>query len=201
MALVNHSTAIQEMNSYLSLIRSSLLGGWAMWEELPDRHRMAMNPSARAAAVHSFIIDCASRMLLEADVFDLSTLKLFVLKNKYSLRFKKFDGYLISKNQPTSQVESYRKQEQLPGVPSLHNLEAGYVLDELGQKVLSTHIVCPNGKSNYWAMELKEDGVSEIFVDMFDNVENDSNSEQPAKFRRKKSGIIVPFESKDDHSA
>jgi len=202
MALVEHSTAIQELNPYLELIRDSMVGGWAMWDELPSKHRVAMSSSARAIVVHDFTIECASKLLTDAKVFDISALKLFVFNNKFSLRFKKFDGSLSSRNQPTQQVRSFRSQEQLPGVPAMHNLEAGYVLDGLGQNISSLHVVCPNGSSNYWGLELLEEGVSTAFVDMFDASNNEADpGSEPAKYRIKKSGVIIPFSSKDEQGA
>lgn len=202
MALVEHSTAIQDLNPYFGLIRDSMIGGWAMWEELPIKHRVAMSASARAIAVHDFTVDHAAKLLTDAKVFDISTLKLFVFNSKYSLRFKKLDGALISRNQPTSQAKSFRNQEQIPGVPAVHNLEAGYVIDSLGQNITSLHVVCPNGPSIYWGLELHQEGVSTTIVDMFaDSTEDTDPGSKPAIYRIKKSGVVVPFSREDEQGA
>lgn len=200
MQLIEHTSAIQELSPYLRLIRDSMTGGWEMFTGLPSKYRIAMSPSARAHVVHDFTIDCASKILTAARIFDKATLKLFVF-DSICLRFKKFDGLLTSRNQPTSQVKAFRGQQQLDGVTGVHNLEAGYTLDEFEQSISSLHIVCPNGRTNYWEMELLEEGISTPVVDMFSDTSEDVDpGSKPVRYRRKKSGVIIPFES-NDHGA
>lgn len=200
MHLIEHTSVLDVLGASLKPIRESMIGGWRMWEEMPVKYRMALGSIARANVIHDFTIDCASKLLPDARIFDKSNLKLFVIKN-ICLRFKKFDTSLSSRNQPTSQVKAFRGQQQLDGVPAMHNLEAGYTVNEFEQSISGLHIVCPNGNSNYWEMELLEDGVSTPIVDIFNTEDLTSDSEsQPARYRRKKSGVIIPFE-KDRYGA
>ena len=195
MKLIEHTSALEILGSNLKLIRESMVGGWNMWKKMPAEHRMALGANARASVIHDFTIDCASKLLTDAKIFDKSYLKLFVFSNIICLRFKKFDTLLNSSNQPTSQVKAFRSQEQLDGLPTIHNLEAGYTVNEIEQSIIGFHIVCPNGKSNYWEMELLEVGVTTPVVDLFneEDLANEPDSE-PVRYRRKKSGIVISFE-------
>ena len=194
MSLIKHSSAIEFLGPHLNTIRQSMVDGWKMWEEIPSKHRIALSSNARATMVHDFTIDRASKLLTDARIFDKSSLKLFVFEN-VCLRFKKFDTHLSSKNQPTSQVINFRNQQQLDGIPAIYNLEAGYILNEIEQKITNFYLVCPNGPNNYWEMELLEEGSTTSVIDIFEGAsDQDDVSQLPIRYRRKKAAKIVPFE-------
>jgi hypothetical protein len=71
-------------------------------------------------------------------------------------------------------------------VPSAFNLEAGYVLDALEQRIAQTLLVCPNGFRNvYWAYDLSDALAKATVVDLFEPSTEQSKS-NVLPFRPKK---------------
>lgn len=142
----------------------------------------------------------ASRLLPEAMIHDKSQLKLFVLDGQYTIRFKKLDGDLRSCNQPSEQVRAFRSQKQIEGEPSVHNLEAGYVVSDDDSRISSYHLACPNGTKFYWNLELEAEQAIFSTPDLLEGSDNndDEMDDSPARFGRKKTDIVIPFRKDDD---
>ena len=196
MALLERADAVGILDPYIGGIRRSFYNAWEKWSSIPIEHRVVFSPRTRANIVHDFTTDEAIRNLSDARLFNSSELRIFVLKEIIALRFKKLDDSMLSRNQPTEQVRSFRGQQQIPGIPSVYNLEAGYVLDNLGQNIRSVHIVCPNGDGVYWDFELRETDVTAKITDMFDT-ERKEQDVKPAQYRRRKEGQVLTFKKKD----
>ena len=195
MPLFEYREAMDMLDEHIPHIQDSIVSGWGRWKSLPADVRVDATPRSRASIVHDFIVSHAAKKM-NAKVHDYSDMKLFLLGNKVALRFKKLDGNLLSRNQPTGQVRDFRAQGSLSGIPSLHNLEAGYILDDLDQEIDGIHIVCPNGKSNYWSVSIGEGEIRATDDDLFsDSRLNQDDDIKPASYKRKEkdSGIIVPF--------
>lgn len=182
----------------MSEFRPIMTEAWQRWQdEIKPETKIDLTDSTRAFAVHNFIVAIAAKRLDgAATLHDKSKLKLFTIRN-YAIRFKKHDNDLISSNAETKQVKRYMGQMQLSGIPATFNLEVGYVLDPLGTNIVSTNLVCPNGYKNqpYWHIELHDDGyeLSDV-VDLFEpNDPPPVNEEQGARWRRRDSGVIIPF--------
>lgn len=185
----------------ISEFRPLMLEAWQRWiEEIGPGTKKDLNASTRAFMVHDFIVAAAAKRLDGiATMHDKSTLKLFVIRG-YAIRFKKHDTELISRNQETSQVKAFMGQLPLNGIQTVHNIEVGYVLDDLGTSISSTNVVCPNGFKNtpYWHIELHDHGyeLSDV-IDMFP--ENSPQSaandieEHGSRWKRRESGVIIPF--------
>lgn len=200
MPLIDHDEAINKLTPHFGNIYQSIEDGWKEWKKLPPSLHAKASARSRASLVHDFIVDNAAKRI-DAKIFSPFELKLFVLSGYISLRFKKFNGLLKSCNQQTAQVKKFRNQELLDGIPAIHNIEAGYVLDEMEQNIDSVHLVCPNGRENYWQIQLNGNGaMTTIHTDIFDTQNNIDEQEPPATFRRKKSGVIVPIRKKDERA-
>jgi hypothetical protein len=103
----------------------------------------------------------------------------------------------LETNQHDNQIDLAVNKE-LEGIPAKHHLNAGYVLDPLELAIGSIHVVCPNGDKPYWAIELHESGYECKSIDLFEQSGEHNNSapeDEPrrARWRRKESGVIVPF--------
>lgn len=198
MPLIERDNAVRTLFGELPEIRASILEGWGDWTGLPAKQRAAATAGSRAGLVHDLIVDAACRRLTSAYVMDSSGLKLFIFRGTIAIRFKKLDDGLCTRNQPTRQAEKFRGQQQLDGVPAKHYLDAGYVLDPSELAIGSIHIVCPNGEKPYWTIELHEDGYECKSLGLFEQDSNGSNiaDDEPrrARWRRKESGVIVPFD-------
>jgi hypothetical protein len=130
---------------------------------------------------------------------DSAGLKLFIFFDVIAVRFKKLDDYLCTRNQPTLQSERFSGQQELDGIPAKHNLNAGYVLDPSELEIGSIHVVCPNGDKPYWVIDLHEGGYECKSIDLFEQGGKDNKGaadDEPrrARWRRKESGVIVPFD-------
>lgn len=199
MSLLEHDDAVLALGEYFPEIRASIVDGWRGWTGLPDKQRAEATPGTRAAFVHDLIVAAACRRIPSAPVMDSAGLKLFIFSGAIAIRFKKLDDGLCTRNQPTRQSIGFNGQQELEGIPAKHNLNAGYVLDPLEVAIVSIHLVCPNGDKPYWAIELHEAGYECKVLDLFEHDGNHNNSVPgdepgPARWRRKESGVIVPFD-------
>lgn len=198
MPLIERDVAVDAI-PVMSEFRPIMLDAWAEWMELPAKYRAKMTASARAFSVHDLMVDLAARRLSGfARVFDKAGLKLFVFEDTISVRIKKHDEELSSRNQPTKQVKAYLGQEQLDGVPAVHNLEMGYVLDPSQTVISSTNLVCPNGHKNkpYWHIELKDEGYQYEVTDIFDasrTAKEEPESDTGSRWKKRESGVVIPF--------
>lgn len=198
MALIEREAAIDAL-ACMAEFRPILLEAWEEWLEQPAKFRVKMTGGARATIVHDLIVGIASHRLSGvARVFDKAALKLFVFGEQICIRFKKHDQELAPRNQPTKQVMDFLGQRPLDGVPAVHHLEVGYVLDPSETQVVSTNMVCPNGHKNrpYWHVELKDEGYQCDVTDLFDSglpPDGDSHSEEGSKWKSRESGVVIPF--------
>jgi hypothetical protein len=199
MPLIHQSDALGIVGPHLKAIRSEIvLEAWADYLALPDVSRITFSTITRAGIVHDHMVQRAVRYFSGVEgvkIIDLQKLFLFILDQRVALRFKKFDNELLSRNQPRKQVADFRAQTQLPGIEAMHNLEAGYVLDEAEQQVKAVHLVCPNMNRNYWEMEITDSEPVTIVTDLFENKppETQKDEEEGTTFRRKKSGEVIPI--------
>ncbi len=181
----------------LADIRPAIVAAWNRWAKFDPADKKDITDSARAAVVHSFIISEATKNLGgAATVYNRYGLVVFEIRG-YAIRFKKHDEQLLSRNQETRQVRDFMGQQPLEGVPSVWNLEAGYVLDRIGSSIVSTNVVCPNGFKNepYWHIELHEQGYELSAVHDLFAPENQPEQGEPqgSRWRRRDSGVIIPF--------
>lgn len=207
MPLVSEEKTVEFLKPHLGAIRKIVQGGWDDYLNLYDEAlRVVHCSTTRAAIVHSHQIERASHYSQVADnvrLFDLSKLKILVIDGQFAIRFKKFDEEKRSANQPTKQVEEFRSQGQLPGLPMTYNLEAGYVLDKLATKIEQIHLVCPNRKGFYWAAELHEDMATQTIFDLYDYrnaPEEEIQEEKSVGIKPKQDGITLPFRRESDES-
>ena len=204
MPLPEQDEALTILDPYLERIRYSITQAWERWKAIPPGLRIDMSPRTRASIMHDNAISQAIRNIPEAHVSNFSELIIFLLADVIALRIKKLDSAMLSCNQNTEQVRKFREQQQLPGIQSIYNLEAGYVLDELAQEIRSVNIVCPNGPGIYWEFEIHENMSSTGVADMFAQktvpsigMQSAPSAEQPPKYRRKAQAEIIQIQKKD----
>lgn len=198
MPLIERDIAINALPT-LSEFRPVMLEGWKEWLRQPPKFRSKMTSSARASIVHDLMVDAAARRFVDhAKLIDKSGLKLFVFNDFICVRIKKHDEELLSKNQPTLQVRNFLGQQQIEGVPSIYNLEMGYILDASQTEIIATNLICPNGYRNrpYWCVELKDEGYLYNVTDIFDpaySSEGEERTESGARWKTRESGVVIPF--------
>lgn len=198
MPLIEREEAIETLPE-MAEFRPIMMEAWGEWMNLPASFRAKMTPSARAFGVHDLMVDLAARRLADsARIIDKAGLKLFLFRDIISVRIKKHDDELVSRNQPTSQVRALLAQECLDGVQAVHHLEMGYVLDRSQTEIVATNLVCPKGRSKapYWHIELKDEGYQFEVTDLFDNFPIPDSNDQPeatSRWKKRDSSVVIPF--------
>lgn len=179
MPLIERTEAQILLNSHIHVISASISQGvseyFSMYSDVArSRHR----PTTRANIIHDHIIDNAKRRFSDPEKVryrESHGLSLFMLDQKFLLRFKKLTEEKVSRNQKTNQVQAFRQQQQvLDGIPSLHNIEAGYVFNELEQRIQDMYLVYPNGPGIYWDINLEDVTMPSSVVDIFSQDESEA---------------------------
>jgi hypothetical protein len=200
-SLPSREKVLDDLTDHIAEFRPAMTAAFQRWRNLPGDVLVDLNDSARATVLHCFIVAAISKRLAGVvEIYDKSALKLFVI-GQYAIRFKKHDETLSSRNQETDQVKAFMGQQTLDGIPSVHNLEAGYILNGLGTDIVSTNVVCPNGYKNspHWHIELHDDGyelgdVVDLFPTDPQPKPTDSTEIGQSKWKRRESGVIIPFD-------
>ena len=82
---------------------------------------------------------------------NIQGLKVWIVADKATIRFKKMDEDGRSRNYPTKQAKAFDRQMALPGIPHPPlNLVVGYLLDPTGTKVERVQVAMPAGKAINW---------------------------------------------------
>lgn len=203
MPLIEQVDAIQFLQPHLFGIHGIVSGGWNDYMSCyPDVHRLIHSSITRASIVHDHIIDRASRYLQTQPgvrLHEVKGLKALVIDDQYAIRFKKLDESGISRNQPTKQVQDFREQIPLPGIHTVYNLEAGYVLDKLETGIAKICITCPNGGRNYWEYEIQDTGATVSAIrDLFNERPSADELNEPALIVTKHIGHVAPLRRDKD---
>jgi hypothetical protein len=134
----------------------------AAWNDymtsITEQIRCLQHRRTRACIVHDFMVSHAKRLfegVPGVHIEDRSGIVLLVIDDRLAIRFKKLDKENRTRNYPTQQALAFMQQLDLPTIPSLARLVVGYRLTNLETELESVFVVCPNGLSNAWGMELK----------------------------------------------
>lgn len=162
--------------------------------DIPEKTRLIFCKRTRASAVHDYMVSRAAKYAESVDevkLFKINMLYGLIIGN-IAVRFKKFDESNISSNQLTKQVVNFRNQQKLDGIDAIYNLEVGYSLDRHEKEIAQVTLACPSGlKNNLWEIEINENRPLELVVDLFSEYQDEDI--QPAKFKAKKKGEVIPI--------
>lgn len=201
MPLLESTDASEALGPHFRAIHGFISGAWDEYQrEYSAEQRAKHDYIARASIVNCLMWDGAVKYFSDvpgAKPHNLNGLKFFTLDDKYAIRFKKFGRDLVSCNQDTDQIARFRNQVSLDGIDAMHNLEAGYALNQAETAISCVFLVCPNGKhKNYWEMEIKASEAVTKVRDLYEKVaaddvvsivkpragrENDQSEESDAK--------------------
>jgi hypothetical protein len=178
MPLAEKEQSLMDLGAHVFGIRGALMRAWQTYMgKTPAELHSLHDATARANCVHCYIKHEISlyAQLHPARLRVIVINKLFILivDEKYAIRFKKLDDELNTANHPTGQVLSFKNQEEIDGVPVLHFLETGYMLDESELNISMIYLLCPNGpKKYYWEAKIEHEKVLEsgpVIHDFFAN--------------------------------
>jgi len=160
------------------------------WRDLMDLYEQApllqtrVTRTTRAGMVHDFQVDRAAQYAAKTngvELVNLTRLMLLIVEGQYAIRWKKLDDGYRSRNIFTGQVESFLRQEQLPGIPLMCNLELGYQLDRSERSISGVFLACPSGRfSNFWQVDLlRSSTYQQVVTPLFPPVEFVDEIEPP----------------------
>lgn len=173
---IEFDNAHNAMIPYFDRLWGVINGAWADWEvEISPKVRALSSTRSRACLVNDFMRTRGSRLAEEdATIRVVIKQQMFVLvfsppnfQGCIGIRLKKLDEDGLSRNQQTIQVQEFRDQLLLPEVEADYHLEAGYVVDRFGSKLMSVDLVCPSGNGNYWKAEIVPNGVNQNVANLF----------------------------------
>ena len=150
----------QVISPYLEPLYKSIEQGIKDYQNNPDK--VFFCPRTRSSGINDLIIKNAFLELAPLDgirIIPKHGSHYLIIRDKFILKFKKFDNKLRSSNIPTCQSiyftsqRSHQLKLDLPEIP-MTNILAGYQWDRENGTVSGIHITCPNGKLNRWQLEL-----------------------------------------------
>ncbi len=167
--VISEAAAKTILDPYKARLRESVIQAWEDYESQYGHVRHIHTPRTRANIVHDHMVHHARR-LFEGDdsvyMCEIKGLFLVQIDGQLLVRFKKLDEDKRHHNYPTPQNLEFWEQLDLPGIPHLTRLVAGYELNDLQTAINAIYITCPNGSCNAWDFELDEETVPSEIVEL-----------------------------------
>jgi hypothetical protein len=146
---------LKTIQPYVGPIREAILGGFRYRHQRYAEELVNHSTRTRACLTNDLIVEHAKRALLPLGVrvFKVHNRVLFELPGGIIIHFKKLDKQLQTSNYPTLFSEQFYKQDDLPGIPKLLRLVAGFTTkDWVG--IDGIYITLPSGTEIEWSMSL-----------------------------------------------
>jgi hypothetical protein len=204
MSAPSKMSVLADLQPHLAGFYKIASSAWDDYQRLPSEALVCFTSRSRASVVHDFMVSRAAGYCEQhSDVvqFEVGGMKGILVRDKYAIRFKKLDNLGLSRNQPTLQVNQFRSQENLEGLPDVIHLELGYITDEFAIEVREIRLVYPSGKdANLWEVAISDTSIQSVVEDLFANVE--SNDAGETKFKpktdKKQGGKVVNIRNTRD---
>lgn len=167
--VISENAARTILDPYMVRLRECITLAWENYEYQYGLMRHIHTPRTRANIVHDHMVYHARR-LFEGDtnvsMSEVKGLFLVEIGGQLLVRFKKLDEDKRHHNYPTPYNLEFWGQLDLPGIPHVTRLVAGYELNNLQTDINAIYITCPNGSCNAWHFEL-ESKMPQAEVDEF----------------------------------
>jgi hypothetical protein len=129
-------------------------GGLERYQRYPADVRVEHDARAAATCIYTHMVALADSLLTDKPgiVFkSIRGLKVWIIGEKATIRFKKMDEDGRTRNYPTKQARDFDRQLPLPGIPFPPlNLVVGYLPNALGTDVERVQVARPAGKAIDW---------------------------------------------------
>jgi hypothetical protein len=126
----------------------------ATYRRYPPEFLMAHDGRTAANCIYSHMVEGANERLTDRPGVQhkvIRGLKVWIMGEVATIRFKKMDEDGRSRNYPTKQTRDYDRQLQLPGLPHPPlNLVVGYLPDPTGTEVVRVQVARPSGRNIDW---------------------------------------------------
>ncbi len=133
--------------------------------------RYRLGKRSDASIIHDIMIGLASDRLSCLDQFiprySQGLYYYYVSDGALSatLRFKKLDENMRSRNIPTQQAVLFNHQDyqsELPHMPPVASLTLGYLLNPTRTSAAAIYVTMPDGNRNIWTWQLYDDSLAQI---------------------------------------
>jgi hypothetical protein len=128
--------------------------GLAAYRRYPPELLLDHDSRAAANCVYAHMVARAAERLTDRGGIrfkNIRGLKVWIVSEVATIRFKKMDEDGRSRNYPTKQARDYDRQMQLPGLPHPPlNLVVGYLPDPTGTEVRRVQVARPVGRNIDW---------------------------------------------------
>lgn len=146
--------AMSELDAHFDAIDAIARGGLARYREYPPQFLIDHDARTSANCIYSHMVTLADELLTDQPgvVFkNIKGLKVWILGERATIRFKKMDKDGRYQNYQTKQAKEFDRQMSLPGIPHPPlNLVVGYLPDPTGTEVERVQVARPMGKSVDW---------------------------------------------------
>lgn len=126
----------------------------ATYRQYPPEFLLDHDARAAANCIYAHMVARADERLTGRSgvrFVNIRGLKVWVIGEVATIRFKKMDEDGRSRNYPTKQTRDYDRQLQLPGLPHPPlNLVVGYLPDPTGTEVQRVQVARPSGRNIDW---------------------------------------------------
>jgi len=146
--------AMSALDPFFDALDAICRGGLARYQETPADLRIEHDGRASATCIYSHMVTLADDLLTDQPgvVFkNIRGLKVWILGERATVRFKKMDEDGRTRNYPTKQARDFDRQMSLPGIPHPPlNLVVGYLPNALGTEVERVQVARPSGRAIDW---------------------------------------------------
>ncbi len=146
--------AMSQLDPIFEELDAICRGGLARYQQYPPDIRIDHDARARAACVYAHMeADAHVRLndLPDVNPLVIRGLKVWIIGEMATIRFKKMDEDGRTRNYPTKQAADYDRQLPLPRIPYPPlNLVVGYLPNSLGTDVERVQVARPMGKTIDW---------------------------------------------------
>lgn len=146
--------AMSQLDPIFDEIDAICRGGLARYQQYPPDVRIEHDGRATAACIYTHMVALAEELLTDKPgvVFkEIRGLKVWIIGERATIRFKKMDEDGRWRNNPTQQQRDFDRQLPLPGIPYPPlNLVVGYWPNALGTDVERVQVARPCGKEIDW---------------------------------------------------
>lgn len=152
---MSRAAAENVLSPYIPTLRSCILDAWQQFLTVQYRHEYERR--TKSGIVRDLIVANVKTKFSTISGAKLITAnRMFFLKiGNYLIRFKKLDENRMTTNYPTTQAKALEKQQlEIPEFENHVIVNAGYITDMLGTKVVSAALTLRNGNANEWEIML-----------------------------------------------
>lgn len=146
--------AMSQLDPYFDEFDAICRGGLARYREVQADIRIEHDKRASATCIYSHMVALADRLLTDKPGVIFKTvrgLKVWIVGEKATIRFKKMDEDGRTRSYPTKQARDFDRQLPLPGIPYPPlNLVVGYLPNALETQVERVQVARPAGKAVDW---------------------------------------------------